>query len=434
MNRVAKPFRILLVLATGVVLGAGLSIGRPVKAERELPVTSVADARSKPRSTVPWQDARLLAEVIELIRNDYVEKVPEKKLMDSAIRGIVADLDPHSSFLDADELNEIRISTSGEYSGVGIEVALENGAVSVVNPIEGGPADKAGVLAGDRILAVDEVPVDLENLNDTIDRMRGKPGSTVKITIARHTTAEPLDFMLARENVQLHSVKHQLLEPGYGYVKISHFSETTTPDLQAAIAKLKKQNDGELSGLVLDLRDNPGGLLDAAIGVSDAFLNEGVIVTADGRAADARFEMDAQPGDDLDGAPLVVLVNSGSASASEIVAGALKDHRRATIVGQQTYGKGSVQTVMPLSDGHAIKLTTSLYYTPSGVSIHKIGIKPDVVVETKEASRDGKKQASKDVANDDELKLALGVLKEGAAQEGAAQEKPARTIRQSRLP
>jgi carboxyl-terminal processing protease len=212
-------------------------------------------------------------------------------------------------------------------------------------------------------------------------------------------------------------------------VRILHFSETTTPDLESAIAKLKKQSNGKMKGLVLDLRDNPGGLLEAAIGVSDAFLNDGIIVTADGRAADAQFEMDAQPGDDIDGAPIVVLVNGGSASASEIVAGALKDHHRATIVGQQTYGKGSVQTVMPLSDGHAIKLTTSRYYTPSGISIHKIGIKPDVVVELKNPEKqDAEDTVPSDPAADEELKLALGMLKGGASEDHA------RTIRQSRLP
>ena len=420
-----------MILATGVLLGAGLSVGRTVKAEREIPIptAAVAPVTTKEQNPVNWQDARLLAEVLELVRNDYVDKIPDKKLMEAAIRGLVSDLDPHSAFLDSEELDEIRISTSGAYSGVGIEVALENGAVSVVNPIEGGPAAEAGVLAGDTILAVDEIPVNVENLNDTIDRMRGKPGSTVKITIARRPSVEPLSFTLSRANVQVHSVKQRLLEPGYGYVRISHFSETTTPDLEQAIAKLKKQSDGKLNGLVLDLRDNPGGLLEAAIGVSDAFLDEGIIVTADGRAADARFEMDAQPGDDTDGAPVVVLVNGGSASASEIVAGALKDHHRATIVGQQTYGKGSVQTVMPLSDGHAIKLTTSRYYTPSGVSIHKIGIKPDVVVDTKTA--DAQKAADNvtvDPASDEELKLALGMLKSGASEDQP------RTIRQSRLP
>ncbi|MFL6619841.1 MAG: S41 family peptidase [Povalibacter sp.] len=417
----------LLVLGTGVLLGAGLSIGPTVKAERDIPPS--APAVSKEQNPVNWQDARLLAEVLELIRNDYVDKIPDKKLTEAAIRGLMSDLDPHSAFLDSDELNEIRISTAGEYSGVGIEVELENGAVNVVNPIEGGPAAVAGVLAGDTILAVDEVPVNIDNLNDTIDRMRGKPGSTVKITIARRPTGNSMDFTLARANVQVHSVKQRMLEPGYGYVRISHFSETTTPDLEQAIAKLKKQSAGKLNGMVLDLRDNPGGLLEAAIGVSDAFLNDGIIVTADGRAADARFEMDAQPGDDTDGAPLVVLVNGGSASASEIVAGALKDHHRATIVGQQTYGKGSVQTVMPLSDGHAIKLTTSRYYTPSGISIHKIGIRPDVVVDSKNADAEpGTDTVPSDPAADEELKLALGMLKNGATQDHP------RTIRQSRLP
>jgi carboxyl-terminal processing protease len=420
-----------MILGTGILLGAGLSVGRTVKAEREIPIPTAAAApvTSKEQNPVNWQDARLLAEVLELVRNDYVDKIPDKKLMEAAIRGLVSDLDPHSAFLDSEELDEIRISTSGAYSGVGIEVALENGAVSVVNPIEGGPAAEAGVLAGDTILAVDEIPVNVENLNDTIDRMRGKPGSTVKITVARRPSVEPLSFTLSRANVQVHSVKQRLLEPGYGYVRISHFSETTTPDLEQAIAKLKKQSDGKLSGLVLDLRDNPGGLLEAAIGVSDAFLDKGIIVTADGRAADARFEMDAQPGDDTDGAPVVVLVNGGSASASEIVAGALKDHHRATIVGQQTYGKGSVQTVMPLSDGHAIKLTTSRYYTPSGISIHKIGIKPDVVVDTKTAdTQKAANDVTVDPASDEELKLALGMLKSGASEDQP------RTIRQSRLP
>ena len=416
----------MFLVAIGVVLGAGLSVGRSVKAERRMPPEqSVSAPDNKP---VRWQDARLLAEVLELVRKDYVDDVSDEELIEAAIRGLVGDLDPHSSFLDAEELNEIRISTAGEYSGVGIEVELEDGAVNVVSPIDGGPAAIAGVLAGDTIVAVDEVPVKADNLDDTIDRMRGKPGSTVKITIARREAPQPLEFTLARANVQVHSVKQKLLEAGIGYVQISHFSETTTPDLEKAIAQLKRQNGSDLTGFVLDLRDNPGGLLEAAIGVSDVFLNEGVIVTASGRAADAKFEMDAQPGDDLNGAPVVVLVNSGSASASEIVAGALKDHGRATIVGQQTYGKGSVQTVMPLSDGHAIKLTTSRYYTPSGVSIHKVGITPDVVVDTKQAATtaDNKKVKDANSATDHEVELALGVLKDHA-------QDPARTIRQSRL-
>src|SRR5690606_19036868 len=222
---------------------------------------------------------------------------------------------------------------------------------------EGAPAAEAGVLPGDRILAVDDVPVDPEDLDDTIERMRGRAGTTVKITIARNSEPEPLEFTLSRAHVQVHSVTSDLPEPGLGYVKISHFSETTTQDLERALVSLQKRNGGPLEGLVLDLRDNPGGVLEAAVGVSDLFLEEGVIVSANGRAPDAKFEMHATPGDELNGAPMIVLVNGGSASASEIVAGALKDHHRARLVGSKTYGKGSVQTVMPLSDGHAIKLT-----------------------------------------------------------------------------
>ena len=381
-SRLGTSMRFALVLTVGLVAGFGLSVGRTVQAEREIePDPTTKSVTRTATSPVPWQDARLLAEVLEHVRREYVENISDQELIEAAIRGLIADLDPHSAFLDAEQFDEIRISTTGEYSGVGIEVALENGVVKVITPIEDTPAFRAGVLAGDRILAVDDVPVNSENLNDTIDRMRGRVGTPVKISIARSPDPKPLEFTLSRASVQVHSVTQELLEPGLGYVKISHFSETTTPDLEAAIAKLKKASAGKLRGLVLDLRNNPGGVLEAAIGVSDVFLDGGLIVTANGRAPDARFSMDAKPGDDLDGAPLIVLVNSGSASASEIVAGALQDHSRARLVGSQTYGKGSVQTVMALSDGHAIKLTTSRYFTPSGASIHERGIKPDVVIE-----------------------------------------------------
>jgi carboxyl-terminal processing protease len=382
LSRLGTPMRFALVLTVGLVAGFGLSVGRTVQAEREIePDPTTKSVTRTATSPVPWQDARLLAEVLEHVRREYVENISDQELIEAAIRGLIADLDPHSAFLDAEQFDEIRISTTGEYSGVGIEVALENGVVKVITPIEDTPAFRAGVLAGDRILAVDGVPVNSESLNDTIDRMRGRVGTPVKITIARSPDPQPLEFTLSRASVQVHSVTQEMLEPGLGYVKISHFSETTTPDLEAAIAKLKKASAGKLRGLVLDLRNNPGGVLEAAIGVSDVFLDGGLIVTANGRAPDARFSMDAKPGDDLDGAPLIVLVNSGSASASEIVAGALQDHNRARLVGSQTYGKGSVQTVMALSDGHAIKLTTSRYFTPSGASIHERGIKPDVLIE-----------------------------------------------------
>src|SRR5262245_38477920 len=326
MARLGTPVRFALVLSLGIVAGFTLSVGRPVQAERKVEpapnAKSVADTTVT--SPVPCHDARLLAQVLEHVRKEYVERISDQELIEAAIRGLIADLDPHSAFLDPEEFDEIRISTTGEYSGVGIEVALEDGAVKVVAPMEDTPAQRAGVLAGDTILAVDGVPVDLKNLNDTIDRMRGKVGTAVKISIARAEQTEPLEFTLSRAAVQVHSVRRQLVEPGFGYVRISHFSETTTDDLETAIAALKKANGGALQGLVLDLRNNPGGVLEAAVGVSDVFLNDGIIVTASGRAADAKFEMDASPGDALGGAPIMVLVNGGSASASEIVAGALK--------------------------------------------------------------------------------------------------------------
>ncbi len=425
------PFRFALVLAAGVVMGFGLSVGRTVQAQREVepPLAVVSDQSDNDTDkTVPWQDARLLAEVLEHVRKEYVDKISDQELIEAAIRGMIADLDAHSAFLDPQEFDEIRISTTGEYSGVGIEVALENGVVKVINPIEGTPAEKAGVLAGDTILAVDDVPVNVENLNDTIDRMRGKAGTSVKISIARADVEDPLEFTLSRAAVQVHSVRNQLLDGGVGYVRISHFSETTTSDLERSLATLKKKNGAPLNGLVLDLRNNPGGLLEAAVGVSDVFLESGVIVTANGRAADARFEMDARPGDALEGAPMVLLVNGGSASASEIVAGALQDHRRATLVGRQTYGKGSVQTVLPLSDGHAIKLTTSKYFTPSGASIHEKGIKPDVIVNEKELPKAKEGADATDsygnIKDDVELQLALSTL----------QQKTTGAIRQSRAP
>ncbi len=411
LSRLGTPVRFALVLTLGMVAGFGLSVGRTVKAEREIEPEPAAQsvAGSAANAPVPWQDARLLAEVLEHVRREYVERISDQELIEAAIRGLIADLDPHSAYLDPEQFDEIRISTTGEYSGVGIEVALENGAVKVVNPIEDTPAYKAGVLAGDRILAVDDVPVDVENLNDTIDRMRGRIGTPVKITIARGPDLKPMQFTLARASVQVHSVSQELLEPGIGYVKITHFSDTTTSDLETAIAKLKKANGGALRGMVLDLRNNPGGVLEAAAGVSDVFLDGGVIVTANGRAPDAQFSMEAQPGDDLNGAPLIVLVNGGSASASEIVAGALQDHHRARLVGSQTYGKGSVQTVMALSDGHAIKLTTSKYFTPSGASIQQRGIKPDVVIED---AKDG---------DDRPLHTALDLLKDpGAIRQSSA--------------
>jgi carboxyl-terminal processing protease len=409
MTRVPNTFRVFMVFAIGLVLGLGLSVGRTVKADRGIEPES---ADSQP---VRWQDARLLAEVLEHVRQDYVDSISDEELIAAAIKGLVADLDPHSAFLNQSQFKDMRVSTTGTYTGVGIEVAADNGMVRVVSPMEGGPAALAGILPGDQILAVDDFAVDPEDLGATIDRLRGKAGTSVKLTLARAAEDTPRDYSLTRAKVQVSSIKARLAEPDYGYVRITHFSETTAPDLARAIAALNKENGRKLAGLVLDLRDNPGGLLEAGVDVADAFLDEGVIVTADGRARDARFEMKAKKGDLIDGAPLTLIVNGNSASASEIVAGALRDHKRATLLGRQTYGKGSVQTVVPLSGGHAIKLTTSKYYTPSGESIHKTGITPDILVEPKDIEAAGKVDSSAvmgDLQADYELSLALQSIKE----------------------
>jgi carboxyl-terminal processing protease len=362
--------RSAVILGIGVILGASLSIGSGVLADRDMAGDSL-----------PWEEARLLAEVLERVRQDYVEPVEDKVLIESAVRGMITDLDPHSQFLDSDEYDEIRISTTGNYSGVGLEVDINEGIVSVVAPIEGAPAERAGIKSGDIIFSIDGAVVDKENATNTVGRMRGKPGTEVVIGVVREDEDERIDFTLVRSHVRVRSVRFEVLESGYGYIRITHFSESTGKDLRKAIGEINQDSSGKLKGIVLDLRDNPGGVLEAGVEVADAFLDSGLIVTASGRGQDSNFRHLAGSGDLTDGAPLVVMVNSGSASASEIVAGALQDNDRATIVGRKTYGKGSVQTVMPLSNGRAIKLTTSHYFTPSGVSIHGVGIMPDVVLD-----------------------------------------------------
>jgi carboxyl-terminal processing protease len=399
-------FPTVLVVCSALCLGAGLSLNNQVHADKE-PLAA---------ETLPWEDARLLAEVLEHVRRDYVDRIDDRTLIENAIRGMVSALDPHSAFLDNEEYDEIRISTTGNYSGVGIEVTMEDGAVKVVAPIEGTPAAKAGIEPGDTIISIDGVAIEPSGLNDAINRMRGRAGTTVKVKVSRKGVTTPLEFLLERSNVQVHSVKQELLEPGYGYVRITHFSETTGSDLNNAVLALKGASTAPIKGLVLDLRNNPGGVLEAAVSVSDAFLNDGVIVTASGRVQESKFEMDATPGDIVDGAQIVVLVNGGSASASEIVAGALRDHGRALLVGRTTFGKGSVQTVMPLSDGRAIKLTTSRYYTPSGSSIHQKGITPDVMVDRELEPHDFTPGGGGEVLlkGDQQIALALGKLRTAA--------------------
>jgi carboxyl-terminal processing protease len=326
---------------------------------------------------LPPEDAHLLAEVIGLIREDYVDKTDSHALMSGAIRGMVGELDPHSSFMDAGEFEDLRIATEGNYSGIGIEVTAENGLLTVIAPLDGSPAARAGIRAGDTILSIDGRTLRTGRLNDAIAEIRGKPGTVVKLGIGREPLPEPLEFVLVRAMVSVHSVRHAMLEPGIGYLRISQFSDTTGTDTEAAVHSLEEQAGGRLRGLVLDLRNNPGGVLDAAVEVSDFFLERGTIVSAEGRSAQSRFRMEAAEGDLARGTPIAVLVNEGSASAAEIVAGALRDHGRARLFGQKTFGKGSVQTVLPLEDGQALKLTTSRYFTPSGASIHEQGIEPD---------------------------------------------------------
>jgi carboxyl-terminal processing protease len=402
--------RTSIALVAGAIFGFSAALTSGVLAER--PSAPAPQTQGSP-AALPWEEARLFAEVYQRIKREYVDDVDDHALMDKAIRGMVAALDPHSAFLDSDEFEEIRLSTMGSYPGVGIEVVAEDSAVKILRPIEGSPADQAGLLPGDQIVRIDDADIGAD-LAGAIAKMRGSSGSIVKLTVLRPATGQTLDFSLRRAKVEVHSVAQQSLEPGYGYLRITGFSETTADDVNHAVARLKRDNPSGIKGLVLDLRNNPGGVLEAGVAVADAFLNEGVIVTADGRTPDARFRMDATPGDVIDGAPLVVLVNSGSASASEIVAGALKDHGRAELIGHKTYGKGSVQTVMPLAHGGAVKLTTSRYFTPSGASIHGKGIVPDIVDQGPEDPPAELLTAKNSVplaARDKEVSLALDTLK-----------------------
>src|SRR3984885_3643915 len=371
--------RYVWLLGVGAAIGLALSPAAAVLADKsDNEPGNKSDKQAAPGADLPWQDARTLADVLERVKHDYVNPVDDHQLLQAAIRGMVSSLDPYSAYLDGEDYDEVKIMSTGESSGVGIEVSMEDEEVVVVSPFEGSPAAAAGIRSGDVIATIDGIPVNTTNLADTIGRMRGKEGTLVKIGILREGSAEPLQFTLKRSRVELHSVKAELLEPGMGYARISEFSETTGDDLDAALKDLRKRNGAPLKGLVLDLRNNPGGVLEAAVSVSDTFLDSGVIVTAKGRTPESKFEMDATPGDALNGAPIVVLVNGGSASAAEIVAGALKDNHRAKLMGRTTFGKGSVQTVIPLPGDRAVKLTTSLYYTPSGISINHRGIAPDI--------------------------------------------------------
>ena len=364
-----------LLLVTGLLAGVLVSIGHGVFAERE-----------STRATLPVEELRTFSDVFGRIKNDYVVDVDDKELIENAIRGMLSGLDPHSAYLDAEQFTELQVGTSGQFGGLGIEVGMEDGFVKVIAPIDDTPAERAGVLAGDLIIRLDDTPVKGMTLNDAVKVMRGKPGSEIMLTIVREGEDKPLKISITRDIIKVKSVKSRMLAPGYGYLRVSQFQSKTADYLVDAVDDLRKENDGVLNGLVLDLRNNPGGVLNGAVAVSDAFLTKGMIVYTEGRIADSRLRFNATPDDIIDGAPLVVLVNQGSASASEIVAGALQDHKRAIILGAKTFGKGSVQTILPLGSESALKLTTARYYTPSGRSIQAEGITPDIELETLKVS------------------------------------------------
>jgi len=345
------------------------------------PGVNASDGSHRSHQALPLDDLRTFAEVYGRIKDDYVESVEDKALLKSAIRGMLSGLDPHSSYLDKDQYRELQVGTSGEFGGLGIEVGMEDGFVKVIAPIDDTPAQRAGLQAGDLIIRINDKPVKGLSLSEAVDMMRGKPGTEIRLTVMHGNGGKPREVTIVRDIIRVQSVKSRLLEPGYGYLRISNFQARTASDMLDAISKLKGESKGRLKGLVLDLRNNPGGVLNAAVEVSDAFVTDGLIVYTQGRLPSSKLQFRAGPDDVLSGAPLVVLVNGGSASASEIVAGALQDHRRALIMGTKTFGKGSVQTIVPIDDATALKLTTARYYTPSGRSIQAHGIEPDIVLE-----------------------------------------------------
>ena len=396
--------RSVLVLVVGTVLGLTVSLGSALLAERHSVQETVADA-------VRMQDVRLLAEVLERVRREYVDAIDDHQLIESAIRGMISELDSHSRYLGPEDFEEIRISTTGNYVGVGLDVSVDEGKVLVVAPLEGTPAQRAGILPGDMVVSVDDVIVDEAHVEETISRMRGQPGTGVTVDVVRDGEEAPLHFALVRSEIQVTTVRSEYLGNGFGYIRLTGFSDSTAGDMMAATRDLQIQADDQLRGVVLDLRNNPGGVLDAAVDVADAFLEEGLIVRGSGRVRDSRFEHHAVKGDVLDGVDLAVLVNGGSASASEIVAGALKDNHRAQLVGVTTYGKGSVQTVMPLTAGRAIKLTTARYLTPSGKSINGIGIEPNFVIHAQNPREQfGRAGSDVEASEDNQLQEALRII------------------------
>ena len=371
---------------TPLALALGLMLGSPtLLAAEAVEVPAVEAVNGK--APLPLEELRTFAEVMDRIKAAYVEPVDDKTLLENAIKGMLGNLDPHSAYLEPEAFAELQESTSGEFGGLGIEVGTEDGFIKVVSPIDDTPASKAGIQPGDLIVKIDGQPTKGLSLMEAVDKMRGKAGSNINLTLVREG-GKPFDVELTRAVIKVKSVRSQLLEDGYGLIRISQFQVNTGEEVGKALAKLRKDNGKKLRGLVLDLRNNPGGVLLAAVEVADHFLKKGLIVYTEGRIANSELRFNADPADASEGVPLVVLINGGSASASEIVAGALQDHKRGVLMGTDSFGKGSVQTVLPLNNDRALKLTTALYFTPNGRSIQAQGIIPDVEVRRAKLTRE----------------------------------------------
>jgi carboxyl-terminal processing protease len=367
----SNRYKTVLVLVFGIFVGVSVSLTGNV----------LADKKTGEPTGLPLNELRNFSDIFARIKTDYVEDVDDKTLLEHAIRGMLTGLDPHSTYLNPDEYKELKIGTTGKFGGLGIQVGMEDGFVKVISPIDDTPAFRAGLESGDLIIRLNKKSVKGMTLNDAVKIMRGDPGTDITLTVIREGADRPLPFTVTRDIISVKSVKSRILEPDYGYIRISNFQSKTARDLVSEISKLKKDNKNELKGLVLDLRNNPGGVLSAAADVSDAFINDGKLVYTKGRITNSEFEFNAKPGDIMNGLPLVVLINGGSASASEIVAGALQDHKRAIVMGTKSFGKGSVQTIQELRSGGAVKITTARYFTPSGRSIQGEGITPDIVLD-----------------------------------------------------
>jgi carboxyl-terminal processing protease len=396
----------ILVLVIGSVLGLTVSISSSMLAEH-----NVGAKKTRVELGLEDKSLALLAEALERVRREYVDYVDDETLVENAIKGMLDGLDQHSRYLNSDQYEDIRIATRGSYSGIGLDIELQGDKVTVREPMHDTPAAKAGIQAGDVVVSVDDIPVVAGSLEDAVLRMRGQPGTEVRLGVTRGPEHYLLNFLLTRAPIHVDTVRSEYLTGGFGYVRMSGFTDSTLDELDAAVGRLTSNGERQLHGLVLDLRDNPGGLLDAAIGVADAFLDEGLIVSGNGRIRQSKFAQYAEPGDALESVPLAVLINRGSASGSEIVAGALKDHGRAALLGQRSYGKGSVQSVVPLGAGSALKLTTAHYLTPNGTSINGLGIEPDVVIENGNArTQYGRPGGRVAIAEDQVLSRALESL------------------------